>query len=247
MSDDIKNEALQELAEQATEVEQVEEVQPTPDEQPEQQQTKAPSQSFKELRTKNEDLEKRMYEQERFYRQELERARVYQQPQQVQQPQEPELGDTDIVEYRHVKKEFNRLKSELDQLKQQSEIQRLQTKYSDIDTIVSMQNLEKLKQVDPEAYMAVEAAPTLYAKGVLAYKLIKSSDIITKPNDDYDYEQAAINRNAQKPKSISTVQPQRGTNPLTKANAFANGPELTPELQKSLLEEMENSIKSGRR
>ena len=247
MSDDIKNEALQELAEQATEVEQVEEVQPIPEEQPEQQQTKAPSQSFKELRTKNEDLEKRMYEQERFYRQELERARVYQQPQQVQQPQEPELGDTDIVEYRHVKKEFNRLKSELDQLKQQSEIQRLQVKYSDIDTIVSMQNLEKLKQVDPEAYMAVETAPTLYAKGVLAYKLIKSSDILAKPNDDYDYEQAAINRNAQKPKSISTVQPQRGTNPLTKANAFANGPELTPELQKQLLQEMENSIKSGRR
>src|SRR3990167_236894 len=247
MSDDIKNEALQELAEQATEVEQTEEVQEAPQQQAEeQQQTKAPSQSFKELRTKNEDLEKRMYEQERFYRQELERARVYQQPQQVQ-PQEPELCDTDIPEMRHVKKEFNRLKVELDQLKQQSEIQRLQVKYSDIDTIVSMQNLEKLKQVDPEAYMAVEAAPTLYAKGVLAYKLIKSSDILTKPNDDYDYEQAAINRNAQKPKSISMVQPQRGTNPLTKANAFANGPELTPELQKSLLEEMERSIKSGRR
>src|SRR3990167_5593533 len=117
MSDDIKNEALQELAEQATEVEQTEEVQEAPQQQAEEQQV---------------------------------------------QPQEPELGDTDIPEMRHVKKEFNRLKVELDQLKQQSEIQRLQVKYSYIDTIVSMQNLEKLKQVDPEAYMAVEAAPTLY-------------------------------------------------------------------------------------
>ena len=47
--------------------------------------------------------------------------------------------------------------------------------------------------------------------------------------------------NAQKPRPLTSISPQQGDSPLSKANAFANG--LTPELQAQLLKEMKQSMK----
>lgn len=193
--------------------------------------------SFRELRLKQEETERRLEEAQRYIRDIEARTRQAAAP----QDQEPEPSDSDLVEWKHVKKHVRSLQQELAEIKQQSmqqqEESRLRTKYPDIDSVITPDNMAQLRRIDPEAAAAVDQATSLYSKGMLAYRLIKQSNIV----DEQEYvPQQKINKNALKPRSVATVNPSRGQNPLDKANSYI---EFTDELAKQLAKEMDEAAR----
>jgi hypothetical protein len=152
------------------------------------------------------------------------------------------LKDDDIPEWRHVAKEVNSLRKEINQYKQQSTQSLAETKlkaeFPDLHTVVTDDNLRLLRESDPDLADSILANPNTYSQYATAYRAIKRFGIYQEPNPDRD---RAL-RNATKPRPVASVSPQRSESPLTQVNAFSNG--LTPELQKALLKEM---IESSRR
>jgi len=51
-----------------------------------------------------------------------------------------------------------------------------------------------------------------------------------------------VQANTAKPRPLTSVSPQSGESPLSRANAFAEG--LTPELKKNLFKEMQEAKKN---
>jgi len=208
----------------------------TPDEIQDTPRKKDPNQSFKELRAQKEEAERRYMEQQRYINDLEQRARMLQ-PQQPQSPSEPEPSDSDLVEYRHVKAQINKLKGELDGFKQQTVAQQqenaLRSKYPDIDSVITPENVQQLRRLDPDGARAMDEASTLYAKGLLAYRLIKAQNI---NQDESEYvPQQKINKNAGKPRSIATVNPSRGQTPLNNANAYMEfNDEIAAQLEKEM-------------
>jgi hypothetical protein len=68
----------------------------------------------------------------------------------------------------------------------------------------------------------------------MAYKMIKLLNI--HRDTSYDADKLKAQQNLAKPKSLSSIAPQKSESPLSHANAFANG--LTPELKDQLVKEM---------
>ena len=87
---------------------------------------------------------------------------------------EDELGieDDDIVEGKVVKRLYNELK-ELKKFKTSYEEekiasipQRLKTKFDDFESVVTQENIEKLKNTEPELYASITSGQDLYAKEI---------------------------------------------------------------------------------
>lgn len=164
---------------------------------------------------------------------------------QESKPQEEELGveDDDIVEGRVVKRLYNELrdlkkfKQSYEQEKVDSIPERLKTKFSDFDQVVSQENIEKLKLAEPELYSALTAGSDLYAKGVSAYKTLKALGYVKE--DPYKADKERIAQNQGKPVSAQAI---RGQSALSDANVFAQG--LTPDLKKQMQKEMQEAIKA---
>ena len=57
--------------------------------------------------------------------------------------------------------------------------------------------------------------------------------------DKFSQDRARAEVNAGKPRPLTSMSPQQGDGPLSKANAFDNG--LTDELKESLLKEMNDA------
>lgn len=148
-----------------------------------------------------------------------------------------------LVEGKHlskVNKHIKKLEQQLYQYQQQTALQatemRLKTQYPDFDKVVSKDNLESLRMTYPEIAQTLNANTDLYAKAVSAYTMIKKFGLAE--TDDYKQDIELIKKNASKPKPLASINPQRGDSPLAKANAFATGGELTPELKAQMLKEM---------
>lgn len=199
-----------------------------------------PQESFRAIRERTQRLER-----------ELEQATKRLQTYESQQQKQPEeeiygvnLAADEIVEGKHlteVQKELNAIKKELSSYKQQTTLtsaeSRLKSQFPDIDTVVNAENIERLRAEHPEIAMTLKANPDFYSQAASAYKLIKSLGIYQDPKLEADRLQAQ--KNSAKPRPLTSVSPQQGDTPLSRANAFANG--LTPELQAQLRKEMEDS------
>jgi hypothetical protein len=199
-----------------------------------------PQESWKAVREKTQRIERERDEA-------LKRLQAYESAQQ-KQPQEETYGINlaadEIVEGKHlteVQKELNAIKKELSSYKQQTTLstaeQRLKSQFPDIDTVVNAENIQRLKEEHPEIAMSLNANSDFYSQAAAAYKVIKSLGIYQDPKLEVDRLQAQ--KNAAKPRPLTSVSPQQGDTPLSRANAFANG--LTPELQAQLRKEMEDS------
>lgn len=114
---------------------------------------------------------------------------------------------------------------------------KLKAKYSDFDKIVSKDNVEALRHSHPEIWSTINSNPDLYNKAVAAYTLIKELRIA--PDESYNPDKMAIQKNIAKPRPLSSMSPQQGDTPLSRANAFSNG--LTDELKDQLRKEMEEA------
>ena len=111
-------------------------------------------------------------------------------------------------------------------------LNRLRSKYSDFESVVTVANVNQLKALEPELALAISHIGDEDAKAVAAYKYIKS---FIPGAAEVTASKQRIQENANRPKSLSAA---GGGSPLSQASAFEQG--LTPALKKQLCSEMVN-------
>ena len=155
---------------------------------------------------------------------------------QLQDKNDGVLGDDDLAEGKHL----NRVQREIKALKEELVQTRIKAQYHDFDSVVNMDNLNSLRDSYPELMSTLQNAPDLYTQASAAYTLIKKMGIVPDTQDINN--RARVQSNTNKPRPASSVGPQQGESPLTKANAFAEG--LTDDLKKQMVKEM-NQARMG--
>jgi len=219
-----------------TSVEEVVEQQQVPKEEPKESSQQI---NFRNLREEKERLERELYEYKRM------------QQQKEQQPNpdddiEINIGDDDLFEGKHYRKLQKQLKKQQEEFKryqQQAMLTstetKLKTQYSDFDKVVSVDNIKKLRELEPELSDTIASNQDIYTKAVSAYKMIKKLGIYVE--DSFNNDRELAQRNSLKPRPLAAVSSQQGDSPLHKANMFAQG--LTPELKSQLWKEMNEASK----
>ncbi len=202
-----------------------------------QAQTSSKDENFKALREKNEKLQKDLGEYARAFQE------LYNQQQQSAAPQnqEPEVepSDEDLIDGKHYKKLVKSYRELEKRVYETSVESQVRMQYPDYDTVVNQDTIKQLRESEPELAQSLHLNPDTRAKAVGAYKAIKNLGLVKSTEFDADKQLAA--RNAAKPRTVTSISPQQGESPLSRANAFANG--LTPELKKQLWKEIEDARK----
>ncbi len=197
--------------------------------------------NYRKLREEKERLQKERDEMLKWMQQV---TTTQKQPQQPEAPR-PQYNPDDLVEWKVVDQEMNRLRSEFNQYKQQSHEQMVETqlraRYNDFDSVVSKENIELLRERFPEVANTISSSSDLYNKAASAYTLIKQFGIHREA--DYAPQRERAQVNVAKPKPAALVSPSIGSQAL--GAAAANDRKLTPDLQKRLREEMLANSKKG--
>lgn len=235
MSDQVLQETIQEAmpAEEQVLEESTQEAQEDQQEAPK---PKSNEYNIRQLRAKAE-------ERDYYYRRAQELEALRNQPAQAPQEDDVEPNPDDLVEWKQIKKRFNKLEAEINHYKQQSATStaesRIKMQYPDFESVVNSDTIAMLREQYPELAATVNASNDLYTKASAAYTLIKKLNIA--PDTQYASDRERATKNALKPRPLTSVSPQQGESPLSRANAFANG--LTPELRSQLLKEMQEAKK----
>lgn len=192
--------------------------------------------NFRQLREKAERAERE--------RDEL--IKLLQQKQQTTEEPELSIGESEIVEGKHLSrydKRMAKMQHELEQTKAQvanSAVRlKLNSEYPDFHKVVTPDNIAKLEMEYPELAATLNSSKDLYSTGVSTYTLLKKFNIAVE--DNYESDRYKVQQNTMKPKPVIAASSQQGASPLAKANAFANG--LTDELRKQLIKEMAEARK----
>lgn len=195
--------------------------------------------NFRNLRLENERLAKE-------HAQLMAKLKEYEQPKEPEEDLEINIGDDDLFEGKHYRKIQKQLQKQQEQMRQyQNQVQltatevKLKSQYPDFDKVISPENINRLREEEPEIAEAIASTQDVYSKAVSAYKMIKKLGIYVE--DNYQSDRNIALKNSLKPKPLASVAPQQGESPLSKANAFANG--LTPELKDQLWKEMNEASK----
>lgn len=114
--------------------------------------------------------------------------------------------------------------------------ERLQLKFSDYADVVTKENIELLKQTEPELAQSLYHMPDPYSQAVAAYKLLKK--VTVKGESSNSLEKKRAMENSQKPLSVNAVTKQSA---IGNAHLFENG--LTKDLKKQLWSEMQQAMK----
>lgn len=198
-----------------------------------------------EARKAKERAEKERDEARRIIQEMESKQKPKPEPKEEKEEDEWNFGDDeDLAEVKHLKamaKAIKKQKKELEEYKKQTTAvtaeTRLKAQYPDLEKVVSSENIEKLKEVDPDLALSLQYNPDVYSKYSAAYKAIKRLNIYKE--DKYVADKQKAQQNSNKPRPLTSVSPQQGDGPLSKANAFANG--LTDELKKNLWKEMQEA------
>lgn len=165
----------------------------------------------------------------------------------LQEENELMINPDDLVEGKHLsyfQKKIKQLEAQVNNYQRsstESQVEtRLRTEYPDFDKVVTKDNVELLRELDPELAETLHSSQNLYAKAKVAYNSIKRLGIYS--DNQYDNQKQRAEQNLNKPKPLTAVAAQEGSSPLSKANAFANG--LTPELKEQLYKEMMEARKN---
>lgn len=151
------------------------------------------------------------------------------------------LGDDDIMTKAQAKRLATKMAKEVvgDIIKQRDAStvdERLSNKFSDFANVVTKENIELLKQDEPELAMSLYHNPDPFQQGVAAYKMLKRLGIGEEVKNSPEKEKAQ--KNASKPVSVNAVSKNSA---IGNAHLFENG--LTPELKAQLLKEMRDAAK----
>lgn len=194
--------------------------------------------NWKETRRKMHELEKKAKEQEEL----IHRLTV---PKVQSDDELDKLGDEDIVTKAQARKLAARMAEEIAQkvIKERdiaTTDERLQLKYPDFMQVVTQENIEYLKQNEPELASSLSYISDPYAQGAAAYKMLKKLGKVEDPQTvgqmNKDKEKAI--KNSQKPVSVQAVSK---TSAIGNAQLFENG--LTSELKNQLWKEMQQAMK----
>ena len=247
--DQLPEEVEQEMA---AAVEESQDQEPEQDYKEEQEAPKqAPKQDHPNFKAIREAKERAEYERDLLLRQMYEMQAQMNQKQPVQQQEEQDLDfdiDEDaLVEGKTVKKmqkQFKKLEQNLRQQQEMNSAAIIETKiradFPDIDVVISPDNIQRLNQEYPEIARSLKSHNNMYDQAAAAYKIMKGLGIYKDKVFENDRAKAIANTN--KPRPLSSVSPQQGDSPLSKANAFANG--LTNDLKEQLRKEMYAARKS---
>lgn len=193
------------------------------------------------LRILRERAERASRERDEYAR----RLQEYENHKKVESPDEDfSMKEDDLVEGKHLAKYAKRIKQLEEQQRQYvqqnqestAEI-RLRSQHSDFDKVMTLKNIETLSNAYPELAKSINSSQNLYDKAYSAYTLIKKFGIYEENPYEADKQRAAVN--AAKPRPLTSVSPQQGDSPLSRANAFAEG--LTDDLKVQLRKEMEEA------
>jgi hypothetical protein len=227
----------------AEEVQREEVVQPQEEQKAQSQDTQEVSQeqsdennkeyNFRQLRESNKQLAEKLRKTE-----EIIESIAQKQNQTAQSEEELNLGEEDLVEGKHLKKVIGKIEKMIQQKDLEAIPDRLRNKFEDFDHVVTKENLEKLKESEPELYRTIRSGTDLFAKGVAAYKTLRSLGY-AQERENYMKQKDIVQSNHKKPLSAQAV---KGQGALHEANVFANG--LTPELKKQLQKEMVEAAKA---
>jgi hypothetical protein len=192
------------------------------------------------IRNLRQKAEERDYYFQKY--QELESQRNLK-PQAAPEPEEEEPKPDDLVEWRQVQKRFKKLENEISNYKQQatadSAESRIRAKHPDFESVVNQETIASLREQYPELAATVNSSQDLYTKAAAAYTLIKKLGIVQETQ--YAPDRDRVQSNNAKPRPLTSVSPQQGSSPLSKANAFASG--LNDDLKKQLFKEMQEAKK----
>ncbi len=187
---------------------------------------------------------------------------VQSQRQPAQQPKIEEddlgIGDDEIIEGKHLKKYIRELKNEVKRTKeeltqyntrsvQQYAEERLKRTYTDIDSVVTQENLQRLAQAKPSLYRSIVANTDLYDRGEAAYDAIKTFVGTEKPKIQQTQPMADLG--SQKPRSVANSSPQaprESESPLASVGGFDRRV-LTKERQDELLAIIEQARRGVKR
>ncbi len=116
--------------------------------------------------------------------------------------------------------------------------QRLKNRFGDFEAVVTTENVNKLRDLDPDIAQALSLISDEEAQAVAAYKYIKA---FLPQATETTATKKRIQENANQPKSLSAT--GANSSPLSKAGAFEQG--LTPDLQKQLFAEMQSCARQS--
>lgn len=239
---EVEQDEIEEIQKGLDEIEndEVEELQPVS-----QFKNKSQENNFKALRERAERAER---EREELMKLVLESKKA-EQPQQKQAPvQEIEDEDFDfsvdddaLIEGKQAKRlaaELKKMRQEMKQMRSQSSESateaKIKAQYPDFDAVVNNDTVQQLNQEYPEIAATLRDTKDLYSKATAAYKIMKKFGIYR--DTSYEQQKAIALKNTAKPRTVTSLNPQQGDSPLSKANAFANG--MSKDLQAQLLKEM---------
>lgn len=237
MFDEQENQSIEETINNEAEISNEEVVQ---------HQENSPQKNFRELRQKMERMQRERDEALNYIKNIEAKATAsnYNNP---VDDEDFSLDPDAIAEGKHISRVNNKIKKLEEQIKsyqQQSHESvteaKLKSKYADFDKVVSQDNVEALRKSHPEIWATINSTSDLYNKAVSAYTLIK--ELRLSPDDSYDADKIAVQKNVSKPRPLTSVSPQQGDSPLSRANAFAGG--LTDDLKDQLRKEMELARRS---
>lgn len=210
--------------------------------QPEKKEENPAAENFKRLREKSERAERERDEAVRILKE------MYAKQEKISDSDDEDfkINDDDLVEGKHLSKFQKKIKKLEQQVHNYEQVSdqlrtetRLKSQYADFDKVVNQENIEVLREKYPELADSIANSSNLYNKAVSAYTLIKRLGIAVE--DNYSQDRELAQKNSSKPRPLSSVAPQQGDSPLSRANAFANG--LTDELKAQLRKEMEEARK----
>jgi len=217
----------------------------------------APQRSWKELRIKAERADQLERERDEAFRyaqaieQEALRMQQYQrQPQEIPEPDYDynTVGEEDLVDGKTLKKILaseSKKRAQLEHNMRQNQQMsyetaisaQLKAEYADFDTVMTKENIAQLASLRPGLARSLAANPDLADKARETYQVLKDLGIYQSPSQRVAPPKQ-LQRNATKPRSSNSINPQSGETPLNQANMFAGG--LTPELKAALYKEMKD-------
>ena len=193
--------------------------------------------NWKETRRKMQELERKAKEQEELIAQLKSPAKA------IETDELDKLGDEDIVTKGQAKKLAAKMAEEIAQKvireRENATVEdRLNSKFQDFSQVVTRENIELLKETEPELAMSLAQNTDQYSQGIAAYKLLKRLGIGEEVAKEPVKEKQKAIANSQKPLSVNAV---TKSSAIGNAHMFENG--LTPELKKQLWDEMERARK----
>lgn len=161
-----------------------------------------------------------------------------------------EVDDDSLIEGKHLKelvKEIKNLRHTVKGYEQKHKStdmhtleMRLQSQYPDFNKVVTQDNLVQLREMNPDLADSILSNKDQYKQAKLAYEMVRQMGIYKE--DKHTVDRIIAQKNATKPRPLSSIAPTQSDSPISKANAFANAP-LTKELKDKHYQEMLQAMK----